>query len=175
MQLRLLCLLPFLLPMVAPGAPVLQDDAFDLPAGFHIYKVADPELTGGSYDIAFDGEGRLLVGDGKNVRRLADSDGDQVYDTYTVIAEGLGGRGPQGLVVFGDTLYAVGGDGLQRFSGYQSGGPLKHERRLGASFRTGGDHATHTILRGLDDYLYFVLIRPSNTGRSMPHMLYADH
>lgn len=142
--------------MVAPGAPVLQDDAFDLPAGFHIYKVADPELTGGSYDIAFDGEGRLLVGDGKNVRRLADSDGDQVYDTYTVIAEGLGGRGPQGLVVTGDTLYAVGGDGLQRFSGYLSGGPLKHEGRLGAPFNTGGDHAAHTILRGLDDYLYIV-------------------
>ncbi|MFT5189815.1 MAG: putative heme-binding domain-containing protein [Verrucomicrobiales bacterium] len=153
---RLLCLLLFLLASAASAAPVLQDDAFDLPAGFHIYKVAEPELTGGSYDITFDGAGRLLVGDGKNVRRLDDSDGDQVYDTYAIIAEGLGGRGPQGLVVYGDMLYAVGGDGLQRFSGYQSGGPLKHEGRLGAPFQTGGDHAAHTILRGLDDYLYLV-------------------
>ena len=153
---RLRYFLPFLLASAAPAAPVLRDDAFDLPPGFHIYKVAEPELTGGSYDITFDGSGRLLVGDGKNVRRLDDSDGDQVYDTYAIIAEGLGGRGPQGMVVFGDTLYAVGGDGLQRFSGYQSGGPLKHEGRLGAAFRTGGDHAAHTILRGLDDYLYFV-------------------
>ena len=164
MHPRLLFLLPFLLVSVSPAAPVLQDDAFDLPPGFHIYKVAPPELTAGSYDITFDGEGRLLVGDGKNVRRLDDSDGDQVYDTYAIIAEGLGGRGPQGLVVFGDTLYAVGGDGLQRFSGYQSGGPLKHEGRLGASFRTGGDHAAHTILRGLDDYLYFVSGDGGGTG-----------
>ena len=33
---------------------------------------------------------------------------------------------------------------------------MKHEGRLGAPFNTGGDHAAHTILRGLDDYLYIV-------------------
>ena len=68
MHPRLLFLLPCLLVSVSPAAPVLQDDAFDLPTGFYIYKVAPPELTAGSYDITFDGEGRLLVGDGKNVR-----------------------------------------------------------------------------------------------------------
>ena len=136
--------------------PVLLDDQFSLPPGFHIYRAAAPQLTGGSYDITFDGQGRLLVGDGQAVRRLSDSDGDQVYDAQEVLAEGLGGRGPQGLLVYGDRLYAVGGDGIQLFSGYQSGGPLKHERRLGAPFSTGGDHAAHTVLRGLDGYLYFV-------------------
>ena len=110
----------------------------------------------GSYDLVLDGEGRLLVGDGNAVRRLEDSDGDQVYDKSTGIAKGLGGRGPQGLVVYGDHLYAVGGDGVQLYSGYKAGGTLKRERRLGERFNTGGDHAAHTLLRGLDGWIYMV-------------------
>src|SRR5881394_1648540 len=43
-------------------------DQFELPAGFHIYRAAPPEITGGSYALTFDGEGRLLVGDGSAVR-----------------------------------------------------------------------------------------------------------
>ncbi|MDG1890485.1 MAG: HEAT repeat domain-containing protein [Verrucomicrobiota bacterium] len=136
--------------------PVLLDDQFNLPDGFHIYKAAERDMSGGSYDITFDGDGRLLVGDGKNVRRLADTNQDQTYDAYEIIAKGLGGRGPQGLAVYGDYLYAVGGDGVQLFSGYQAGGALKHEQRLGAPFNTGGDHAAHTIMRGLDGFMYFV-------------------
>ena len=149
----------FLGLMISSGhaePPVLLDGQFRLPRGFHIYKVADAKLTGGTYDITFDGDGRLLVGDGKAVRRLKDVDGDQVYDESEVIAEGLGGRGPQGLLVYGDLLFAVGGDGIQRFSGYESGGPLKHEGRIGQPFNTGGDHTAHTVLRGLDGYVYFV-------------------
>lgn len=152
--------LPFVLCVAscahALAEPVLLDQQFKLPPGFHIYKAADASLTGGSYDIAFDGQGRLLVGDGEAVRRLTDSNGDQVYDRQEVIAEGLGGRGPQGLLVYGDRLYAVGGDGIQLFSGYSKGGALKHEGRLGQPFNTGGDHAAHTVLRGLDGYIYFV-------------------
>ena len=136
--------------------PRLLDSQFNLPPGFHIYKVADRSLTGGSYDLVLDGEGRLLVGDGNAVRRLEDTDGDQVYDTTRVIATGLGGRGPQGLVVYGDHLYAVGGDGVQLYSGYKAGGTLKRERRLGERFNTGGDHAAHTLLRGLDGWIYMV-------------------
>ncbi len=126
-----------------------------MPAGFHIYRVADPTLTGGSYDLAFDGEGRLLVGDGNAVRRLSDVNRDGVYDQFEVIATGLGGRGPQGLLVWGDRMYAVGGDGLQLFDGYRSGKPV-HRGRLGAKFNTGGDHDLHTVLRGFDGYLYLM-------------------
>ncbi|HKX63405.1 MAG TPA: HEAT repeat domain-containing protein [Verrucomicrobiae bacterium] len=137
------------------AAPVLLDARFELPPGFHIYRAADPELTGGSYDLAFDGEGRLLVGDGTAVRRLEDTDSDGVYDRFEVIATGLGRRGPQGLLVWGDRLYAVGGDGLQLFEGYKSG-KLVHRGRLGAKFNTGGDHDLHTVLRGHDDWLYLM-------------------
>ena len=142
-----------LLPVRA--APVLLDARFELPAGFHIYRAADPEITGGSYDLAFDGDGRLLVGDGTAVRRLEDTDHDGVYDRFEVIATGLGRRGPQGLLVWGDRLYAVGGDGLQLFDGYKSG-KLVHRGRLGAKFNTGGDHDLHTVLRGHDGYLYLM-------------------
>jgi putative heme-binding domain-containing protein len=137
-------------------APQLLDDRFELPAGFHIYRAAGPEVTGGSYDIAFDAEGRLLCGDGERVRRLSDKDGDGVYDGFEVIASGLGPRGPQGLLVWGDKLFAVGGDGVQLFEGYRSGGPLDHRGRLGERFNTGGDHDAHTVLRGLDGWLYFI-------------------
>src|SRR5881396_3175749 len=110
-------------PMQGAG-PVWLDDRFELPAGFHIYRAAGPELSGGSYALTFDGEGRLLVGDGTAVRRLTDEDNDGVFDRFEVIAPGLGPRGPQGLLVDGDRLYAVGGDGLQLFDGYRSGGTL---------------------------------------------------
>ncbi|HKQ36982.1 MAG TPA: HEAT repeat domain-containing protein, partial [Verrucomicrobiae bacterium] len=123
---------------------------------FHIRRVAGQELSGGSYDLCFDAQGRLLVGDGNAVRRLNDNDNDGAYDGYEVIATGLGPRGPQGLLVWGDRLYAVGGDGLQLFEGYESGGPLVHRGRLGAKLNTGGDHDAHTIFRGADDHIYLM-------------------
>lgn len=137
------------------AGPVLLDDRFELPAGFHVYRAASPELTGGSYDITFDGEGRLLVGDGNAIRRLRDTDNDGVYDEFEGIASGLGWRGPQGLLVQGDRLYAVGGDGLQLYDGYKSG-RIVHRGRLGQEFKTGGDHDLHTILRGHDGWLYLM-------------------
>jgi len=131
-------------------------DQFELPPGFHIYRAAPPEITGGSYALTFDGEGRLLVGDGSAVRRLADNSGSGVFDSFEVIAKGLGPRGPQGLLVYEDRLYAVGGDGVQLFSGYGSGAPLAPHGRLGQPFRTGGDHDAHTIFRGHDGWLYLM-------------------
>ena len=141
---------------MAAAAPEFLDDQFEIPAGFHIQRVANQELSGGSYDLCFDAQGRLLVGDGNAVRRLKDKDNDGVFDGYEVIATGLGPRGPQGLLVWGDRLYAVGGDGLQLFEGYESSGPLVHRGRLGAKLNTGGDHDAHTIFRGPDDYIYFM-------------------
>src|SRR5436190_13322131 len=145
-----------LLAFRAFAAADFLDDQFELPADFHIQRVAGQELSGGSYDLCFDAQGRLLVGDGNAVRRLKDKDGDGVFDGYEVIATGLGPRGPQGLLVWGDRLYAVGGDGLQLFEGYESGGPLVHRGRLGAKLNTGGDHDAHTIFRGRDDYIYLM-------------------
>ncbi len=138
--------------------PTLLDDQFQLPPGFHIYRAAQPQLTGGSYDLTFDGRGRLLVAEGNSLRRLVDTDNDGIYDSQETIADGgpLRGRGPQGLLVLGDHVYAVSGDGLQLLSGYNSGGKLTHAGRLGAPFNTGGDHAAHTVLRGLDGYIYLV-------------------
>src|SRR6267142_6913581 len=138
------------------GAPEFMDDQFELPTEFHIQRVDGQELSGGSYALCFDAQGRLLVGDGNAVRRLKDVDKDGVYDGFDVIATGLGPRGPQGLLVWGDRLYAVGGDGLQLFDGYESGGPLVHRGRLGAKLNTGGDHDAHTIFRGPDDYIYLM-------------------
>ena len=98
--------LTVLLSAAATGAPPLYlEDRFEMPPGFRIYRVAGPELSGGSYDLVTDGEGRLLVGDGSQVRRLSDRDGDGVFDQSEVIAGGLGPRGPQGLLVSGDLLY----------------------------------------------------------------------
>jgi len=139
--------------------PPLLDDQFLLAPGFHIYKAADAKLTGESYVLAFDAQGRLLVADGKGVRRLIDKDGDQVYDGYeTIIESGLGPRGPQGLLVVGDRIYAVGNDGVQLYSGYLStDGKVKHEGRIGGKFSCGGDHAAHELVYGHDGWIYFVI------------------
>jgi putative heme-binding domain-containing protein len=148
--------LALLAPTLAFSAPVFLENQFELPRGFRIYRAATAELSGGSYDLAFDGQGRLLVGDGNAVRRLKDADGDGVFDSFEVIATGLGVRGPQGLLVYGDRLYAVGGDGIQLYEGYGSASGLVHKGRIGQPFRTGGDHEAHTILRGHDGHLYFI-------------------
>ncbi len=145
------------LSLIRLGAgPVFLEDRFEAPAGFRIYRAAGNDLSGGSYDIALDAEGRLLVGDGTQVRRLTDGDGDGVFDRFEVLCGGLGSRGPQGLLLLGDRLFAVGGDGIQLFDGYLSGGPLTHRGRIGQPFRTGGDHDAHTILQGHDGFLYFI-------------------
>jgi putative heme-binding domain-containing protein len=153
-----LCVISFacLALEVISATPDILDEQFELPAGFHIQRVATQEQSGGSYDLCFDSQGRLLVGDGNAVRRLKDEDIDGIYDGFEVIATGLGPRGPQGLLVWGDRLYAVGGDGLQLFEGYESGGPLVHRGRLGAKLNTGGDHDAHTIFRGPDDHIYLM-------------------
>lgn len=138
------------------AVPTFLDDQFEMPAGFRIYRAAERDLTGGSYALRFDGQGRLLVGDGTALRRLIDKDGDGVFDGYEVIAAELGWRGPQGILVYGDRLFAVGGDGIQLYEGYASGGPLRHVGRIGAKLGTGGDHDSHTLLRGHDGYIYFM-------------------
>jgi putative heme-binding domain-containing protein len=136
------------------ASPVLLDDQFELPKGFHIYKAAPPSLTGGSYVLSFDGAGHLLVGTGETIQRLTDSNQDGLYDKAEMIAEGLGSRDPQGILVHDEHLYAVGGDGVQHFTGYPD--KVVHQGRLGEPFHTGGDHAAHTLLRGHDDWIYFV-------------------
>ena len=40
-------------------APEFLEERFELPPGLRIYRVAGPELTGGSYALCFDGEGRF--------------------------------------------------------------------------------------------------------------------
>ena len=140
--------------MVLGGTPAILDDQFQIPDGFHIYKAATGDLTQGSYVLCFDGEGHLLVGTGSTIRRLKDDDQDGIYDSAIDIVDGLGPRGPQGMLVYGDRLYAVGGDGVQLYTGYPDN--LEHQRRLGEPFHTGGDHAAHTLLRGHDDWIYFV-------------------
>jgi putative heme-binding domain-containing protein len=144
------------LAICANAAPGFLDDQFEMPPGFRIYRAAERDLTGGSYALRFDGQGRLLVGDGTALRRLADKDGDGVFDSYEVIATGLGWRGPQGILVYGDRLFVVGGDGIQLYEGYSTDGPLRHVGRVGAKLGTGGDHDSHTLLRGHDGYIYFM-------------------
>lgn len=139
----------------AHAGPVFLDDQFEIPPGFRIYRAAERDLTGGSYALRFDGQGRLLVGDGTALRRLADKDGDGVFDSYEVIATGLGWRGPQGILVYGDRLFVVGGDGIQLYEGYATDN-LRHVGRVGAKLNTGGDHDSHTLLRGHDGYIYFM-------------------
>lgn len=162
-------LLTVLAPAASFGAvssgPVFLEDQFELPAGFRIYKAATAQESGQSYALTFDGQGRLLVGEGTTLRRLKDENGDGVYDSYETLATGLGGRGPQGILVYGDRLYAVGGDGIQLYEGYNGPGPLRHLGRIGEKLGTGGDHDAHTLLRGFDGYVYFMAGNGSGIGK----------
>jgi len=86
-------------------------------------------------NITFDGEGRLLVGDGTRCGVSKMRPATECSTGSRLSPPRLGPRGPQGLLVLGDRLYAVGDDGLQLFEGYRSGGPLQHKGRIGRNFR----------------------------------------
>lgn len=144
--------------------PVLLDDQFILPSHCSIYKVADASLCGGSYDILLDKENRLLVGDGQAIRRLNLNPLDAVYESYEIIAEGLGPRGPQGMLLVEDNLYAVGSDGVRLFTGYVTHEQLLPQGRLGQPFRTGGDHDAHGLMLGHDGWIYLICGDGSGVG-----------
>ncbi len=141
-----------LLAVLAAGSPPAEieflDERFQLPPGFRIYRYASKEVAPGGYSIAFDGEGRVYVGGDGVILRLIDRDGDGVAEASERVAEGLGKRCPQGLLVVGRRIYAASDRGLVILEDGK-------RRTAGGVLRAGGDHGTHALVRGLDGFIYF--------------------
>jgi len=118
-------LLAALLAMAqAPAAPaasnqvVIGPHRFTLPPGFIVRRVAGPELVERPISAVFDSKGRLFVTEssGSNepsaiqaqkaphrVLRLADTNGDGVFDKRTVFADNL--MLPQGIAMVGGEVW----------------------------------------------------------------------
>src|SRR4051812_42691410 len=98
----------------------LNGQTFTLPAGFTIELAAGPPVTDRPITIALDEEGRIYVAEssGSNeksaiqlekkphrILRLEDRDGDGVYETRTVFAEGM--MFPEGTMWYNGSLYVA--------------------------------------------------------------------
>ncbi len=138
-----------LLALSPRGAGIdFLDERFQLPPGFRIYQYASKEVAPGGYSVAFDGEGRVYVGGDGTILRLLDRDGDGVAEASEKVAEGLGKRCPQGLLIVGNKIYASSDKGLVILEDGK-------RRMAGGLLRAGGDHGTHALIRGLDGFIYF--------------------
>src|SRR5262249_5814123 len=104
---------PFVAPPSKPLSPRDEQVTFKLPKGFTIDLVASEPDVVDPVCLAFDENGRLFVaemigypngglGAGKisngRIRMLEDKDGDSVFETSTIWADGL--RFPMGLLPY---------------------------------------------------------------------------
>jgi putative membrane-bound dehydrogenase-like protein len=105
---------------VAAGEVKLDGQVFKVAAGFTIERVAGPPLVDRPITAAFDDEGRLYVADssGSNedtkvqlvkkphrIVRLADSDGDGIFDKRTVFADKM--MFPEGTMWYAGSVYVA--------------------------------------------------------------------
>jgi len=138
----------------APPAGSSQD--FDAPEGFRVEKIAGAAQADDIFAMTLDGDGQVIVSGRGYIRRLRDRDEDGRLETVEEIYAGPE-NGCQGLLVVDETLYFVGGRGLEALTLSRGEGKGPSEPRLVLSLPTGGEHNSHALRRGPDGHLYLLL------------------
>jgi putative membrane-bound dehydrogenase-like protein len=135
-------------------------DRFQVPEGFELERIAEPELVGSLVCLTW-GRGReLLVSrEGGPILTLHDEDGDGRYDRAAEFSTEVANC--QGLCLVGDDLYAVGhgpqGAGMYLLPDRNRDGRADEVRPL-ARVRGGiGEHGPHAVVLGPDGWLYHAL------------------
>ena len=140
----------------AAGVPGLR-----VPAGFEVAEVAGPELANDIVRLAIDDAGRIVVAGRGYLRTLVDDDGDGRADRAVTFADGPK-DGAMGLLIEGETLFAVGDGGLWRYRDADGDGRADEPPDLLLKLKTGGEHDAHSVRRGPDGWLY--VLCGNNTG-----------
>lgn len=150
-------IVPTLLSLALLGCqkeePVFEGP-FDVPAGFVVESVADPEAVGSLVQITFNAKGQPVVSKEKDhPTLLLDNDGDGVFETQKIVSDQV--NNCQGLWYDGPTLYCD-GDNLEGQAGMHAltdtnGDDVADEMETLVLF-TGpmGEHGPHDIRRGID-------------------------
>jgi putative heme-binding domain-containing protein len=151
-------------PADTPAAP-----RFRVPPGFIVEKVAGPPLVRYPLFAAFDDRGRLFVAEGtgtnlpgaelakKKLGRillLEDTDGDGIFDTSTVFADGL--VFPQGVLWHDGAVYTASHPSFWRLEDIRGTGKADRREELLTGFKFNGNGCDiHGPFLGPDGRLYW--------------------
>ena len=133
-----------------------------VPTGFAVELFAGPELANNIYCMSISSDGRAIVAGRGYIRELIDDDNDGVAERAVELVAGIQ-EGPMGLLLEGNTLYAVTDGGLWRFENCDGKRPvsLMSGTKI-LALKTGGEHHAHAVRRGPDGWLYVMC--GNNTG-----------
>ncbi len=153
MPRTLFAIVPFLFVAAAQAEPAAAS-GLQVPPGFTVTEFAGDDLAHDCYTLTINPKGQVVVAGRGYIRTLIDDDRDGRADRAIEVADHPK-DGAMGLLWEGDTLWAVGDDGLRRFKIGPDGkavGPSELVRKL----KTGGEHDAHAIRRGPDGWLYLL-------------------
>lgn len=131
-----------------------QIPGIQIPSGFTITEFAGDELAHDIYTMTIDTRGRVFVAGRGYIRQLIDDNGDGRADRAIDVADHPK-DGAMGLLVEGDTLFAVGDGALRRFQVGPDGKATGPSQKL-VVLKTGQEHTAHAIRRGPDGWLYLI-------------------
>jgi putative heme-binding domain-containing protein len=143
-----------LLGMGSVGSLRAQIPGFTLPPGFVVTEFAGDDLAHDIYTMAIDARGRMFVAGRGYIRQLIDERGDGKASRALDVADNPK-EGAQGLLVEGNTLYAVGDGALRRFQLGPDGRAIGKSVEL-VHVKTGQEHTAHAVRRGPDGWLYLL-------------------
>ncbi|MGE0610446.1 MAG: HEAT repeat domain-containing protein, partial [Pirellulales bacterium] len=132
-------------------------DRFQVPEGFKLQRVAEPDLAGSLVCMAWGNRGRLFVSREKGpIMVLSDKDGDGVFDDATEFSPEI--KNCQGLCMVGSAMLAVGegpkGAGMYRLPDRDNDDKADEIEHL-TEYKGGiAEHGPHDVVLGPDGWLY---------------------
>ena len=145
-----------ILTIFCPAAIAWQNgvQTIEVPDQFTITKVATSELATNIYCLTVDANGAVVVAGPGYVRRLIDDNADGIFDRAQQISN-VPKNGAMGLYFDGDTLYAVGDQGVLRMTDPDGDGVVGTTEVM-LRVKTGGEHDAHAIRKGPDGNWYLL-------------------
>ena len=128
--------------------------AIEVPEQFAITKVATNELATNIYCLTVDANGAVVVAGPGYVRRLIDDNSDGIFDRTQQVSS-VPKNGAMGLCFDGDTLYAVGDQGVLRMADPDGDGVVTDPEVM-LRVKTGVEHGAHAIRKGPDGNWYLL-------------------
>lgn len=137
--------------------PMGELDRFQLPPGFEIERIAEPELVGSLVAMTWGQQGRLLVSrEFGPVFSVSDENGDGKFDKVVEFSPEI--KNCQGLCQVRDEVYLVGdgpqGAGIYRLPDHNSDGVADGIEHLVTHKGSMGEHGPHDVVWGPDGWLY---------------------
>ena len=134
---------------------------FRVPEDFVVEEAADESITGSAIAMAFDHDGRPLLGvEGAGVRTLIDRDGNGVYDEFVELSPHV--KNVQGVYELAKGVYLIQGSGPENKTGVFRITDTNDDLTADAvelvleSDRGMGEHGPHSIHMGADGFLYIM-------------------